>query len=94
MLLFPKGGFVPEPGAFNPPSIITDSNGNFNDNLDIDPSVSAGQYEVRADFNGTWILYGFQYNVPIINDSSTRIELNLTTILRTRFYIDGIPKFN
>ncbi|MHA1933542.1 MAG: transglutaminase-like domain-containing protein, partial [Promethearchaeota archaeon] len=90
LVLFQIGTSIEEFGAFTPSSTITDTIGNFNDNLNIDPSVSAGQYEVRADFNGTWLLYGFPFNIPVINDSSNRMGLNLTTALTTWFYIDGI----
>jgi hypothetical protein len=92
--LFQIGTSIEEFGAFTPSSTITDSFGNFNDNLNINPLVSAGQYEVRADFNGTWILYGFPFNIPIINDSSNRMALNLTTALTTWFYINGISTTN
>ncbi|MFX1374975.1 MAG: transglutaminase domain-containing protein [Promethearchaeota archaeon] len=94
ILLFQKGTSIQEFGAFSPPSILTDSNGVFNDYLDLSLSVSAGQYEVRADFNGTWIFYGIPWNVPIINDSSSRMGLNITTALITWFYIEGIASDN
>ncbi|MFW9896703.1 MAG: transglutaminase domain-containing protein, partial [Candidatus Thorarchaeota archaeon] len=94
MLLFRFGTSIQEVGAFAPSTVTTDSNGFFNGNLDINPTVSAGQYEVRADFNGTWMLYGFPFFVPIINDSSNRIGLNLTTALTGWFFIDGVPTFN
>ncbi|MFX0030682.1 MAG: transglutaminase-like domain-containing protein, partial [Candidatus Hermodarchaeota archaeon] len=94
ILLFQKGSGIQEFGAFIPSSITTDSNGVFADTLDLDPSVSAGQYEVRADFNGTWILYGIPWPVPIINGSSNRLELNVTTALISWFYIDGIDVNN
>jgi hypothetical protein len=90
LVLFQIGTSNEEFGAFIPSSTITNSTGNFNGNLNINPSVSAGQYEVRADFNGTWILYGFPLNIPFINDSSNRLGLNLTTTLTTWFYINGI----
>ena len=94
ILLFQIGTSTQEFGAFIPSSILTDNNGVFDALLDLNPSVSAGQYEVRADFNGTWILYGFPFNVPTINDSSTRIGLNVTTALTTWFYIDGVASGN
>ncbi|MHA1883757.1 MAG: transglutaminase domain-containing protein [Promethearchaeota archaeon] len=92
--LFQAGTNFEEFGAFIPPTLISDSNGVFNGNLNINPSVSAGQYEVRADFNGTWILYGFPWFVPLINGSSNRMDLNITTALTPWFYIDNYETSN
>jgi hypothetical protein len=94
ILLFQIGTSIQELGAFIPPSIITDSSGAFDAVLDLNPSVSAGQYEVRADFNGTWMLYGIPWPVPAINGSSNRMGLNITTALTTWFYIDGVASGN
>ncbi len=95
LLLFQIGTSFEEVGAFSPSSIISDNNGNFDGNFDISQSVPAGQYEVRADFNGTWIFpYPPPLYVPIINDSSNRMGLNITTALTTWFYINGYSTTN
>ncbi|NVM38345.1 MAG: hypothetical protein HWN81_22310, partial [Candidatus Lokiarchaeota archaeon] len=94
IILFHKGTNNEEVNAFNPSSITTDENGDFNEFLDLNPTVPAGQYEIRADFNGTWILYGFPYPIFSISNSSNRMELNITKSLDVLFYIDGIPTDN
>lgn len=96
ILLFQKGTIIEELNAFIPSSIVTDDNGDFNDILDLNISVSAGQYEVRADFNGRWwidlpYLPPFPWNIPTITNSSNRMELNVTKSLDIWFYINGIP---
>ena len=98
ILLFQKGTSIFEFGAFTPSTITTDSNGEFDGNFDLNPSVSAGQYEVRADFNGTWIFNiqgtSVPWIVPSINGSSNRMGLNVTTALTSWFYIDSIASNN
>jgi len=74
-------------GAFNPPVVITDSNGDFDDFLDL-TVVNSGQFEVRADFDGYWII---NFTTPSITNSSNRLELNITKDLTPWFYIDGVP---
>ncbi|MFW9867264.1 MAG: transglutaminase domain-containing protein [Candidatus Thorarchaeota archaeon] len=92
ILLFHAGTNIEEFNAFNPLPISTASDGKFNSDLNLNPSVSAGQYEVRADFDGSW--YGGYLIVPSINDSSNRRELNITTALTSWFYIDNIEASN
>ncbi|MFX1364305.1 MAG: transglutaminase-like domain-containing protein [Promethearchaeota archaeon] len=96
LLLFQRGTSTEETFAFNPSSVITDNNGDFNEVIDLNPSVLVGQYEVRADFNGTWILYvePYLYQIPSMSNSSNRMGLNVTKSLDISFYIDGIPAVN
>ncbi|MFX1354650.1 MAG: transglutaminase-like domain-containing protein, partial [Promethearchaeota archaeon] len=79
--------------AFIPSSQFTDLNGNFNDVLNINPGVSSGQYEIRADFNGTFYLpifyIPFTYG-PIAN-SSQKVGFNITKALSILFYINNLP---
>jgi len=80
--------------AFIPPTQFTDTNGEFNEILNINPSVPAGQYEIRVDFNGTWMLpifyVPFTSIVPITN-SSQRREFNITKAISLYFFIDSYP---
>ncbi|MFX1346308.1 MAG: transglutaminase-like domain-containing protein [Promethearchaeota archaeon] len=77
IVLFQFGTSTRIINPFNPSLTVTNSNGNFNENLNVDPSVSVGQYEIRADFNGTWIIYEIPIYIPIFSVSSNRIELNI-----------------
>ncbi|KKN42733.1 hypothetical protein LCGC14_0710310 [marine sediment metagenome] len=94
-ILFQKGTSIEEINAFSPSSIITDSNGDFDDILDLNPSVQSGQFEIRADFNGTWQIDTplgiIPYIVPTITNSSNKLELNVTKALTTWFYINNTP---
>jgi len=80
--------------AFIPPTQFTDNNGEFNEILNINPSVPAGQYEIRVDFNGTWMLplfyVPFTSIIPITN-SSQRREFNITKAISLYFFIDSYP---
>ncbi len=91
-LLFRKGTSTNITNAFNPPSVITDLNGEFDLILNVEQIVQYGEYEVRVDFNGTWIFYP-PFLLNNINDSSDRIEFNVTEDLTYNFKlsIDGIP---
>jgi len=97
IILLQKGTNNDVPNAFNPPSIVTDANGVFGDILNLDISVPAGQYEIRADFNETWIKnipyipFPIPITIPGVTNSSDRIEFNVTKTLDVWFYIDGIP---
>jgi hypothetical protein len=91
IILFQKGTSNEEINAFSPSLIITDANGDFNDILDLNPTVPAKQYEVRADFNGTWNFGGVPFPIFTITNSSNRMELNVTKTLDVWFYIDGLP---
>ncbi|MFX0036621.1 MAG: transglutaminase domain-containing protein [Candidatus Hermodarchaeota archaeon] len=78
----------------NPFDIIytsTDSNGDFDEYVNVEPSVSKGNYEIRVDFNGSWS--GFPFPYPFINDSSNRIGFNITEekAYFLLFSIDGQP---
>ncbi|MFX1493961.1 MAG: transglutaminase-like domain-containing protein [Promethearchaeota archaeon] len=80
--------------AFIPSTQFTDPNGEFNEILNINPIVPAGQYEIRVDFNGTWMLpifyVPFTSIVPITN-SSQRREFNITKALSLYFFINSYP---
>jgi len=82
-----KIGFPP----FDITYVNTDTNGDFNEYVNVDPSVPKGNYEIRVDFNGTWD--NFPTPFPVINDSSNRIEFNVTEELTyiPHFYINGTP---
>ena len=71
--------------------VETDLNGSFGLNLDIDPSVPEGQYEIRVDFNGTF--YGLPLAVGVMNASSNRMDFNITRTLVKKiwFYINDVP---
>lgn len=93
--LFQKGTPVIVPNAFNPMARNTSLTGDFDETLYLDPSVSAGFYEIRVDFNGTWWImtpyFNFPVFLPLINDSSIRLEFNVTEPLPLlfNFFIDG-----
>jgi len=81
--------------AFFPPFQYTDLNGNFSESLAIDPDVDSGHYQIRVDFNGTFSLPIYP-NLPNtitsgIEDSSQRIEFNITKALSVLFYINNYP---
>jgi len=92
-LLFHKGFTSPIPGAFLPPGVNTDTNEEFDLQLTLNTSLPSGEYEIRADFNGSWIL-GPSY--PFINDSSDRVDLNITKdqTYSIWFYMDDIEASN
>ncbi len=93
IVLLEKGTSTEIFGAFNIPWLVTDSNGYFDDSLNLTVS-NAGQYEVRADFDGTWVINlpsEFSWTISSIINSSNRLELNITKDLTPWFYIDGIP---
>jgi len=89
-VLFYKGTNNRVPNAFNPITAITGSDGWFDINVDVQEYVQYGEYELRADFNGTWI--GFP-PFPIISASSNRLYLNVTKELTYSllFSINGQP---
>ncbi|MFX1320356.1 MAG: transglutaminase family protein [Promethearchaeota archaeon] len=93
-VLLQKVTSIEEPFAFTPPSQITGNNGEFDTTLTINPIVPSGQYEIRVDFNGTWILYGIPFPVGFITNSSNRMGLNITKALSVWFYIDNTPADN
>ena len=69
----------------------TDSNGNFNEMVNVDPSVIRGVYEIRVDFNGSW--NGVDLTFGAMSNSSDRIEFNVTGdfTYRVLFSINGTP---
>jgi len=70
-----------------------DPNGYFDIFINVDPSVLVGQYDIRVDTNGSW--YFFPYAVGFVNDSSNRIDFNVTKgILKyVWFYINDVPSY-
>ena len=78
---------------FNPTYIMTDNYGDFNDFVDVDPSVPFGEYDLRVDFNGTWFhpLIPFPLYLSNINDSSNRLDFSVTEELTFNllFYINN-----
>jgi hypothetical protein len=69
----------------------TDSNGDFNMDVNVDPSVPVGQYDLRVDTNGSW--YFTDYAVGFVNDSSNRMDFNVTKgiVKKVCFYINDVP---
>ncbi|MFX1348334.1 MAG: transglutaminase domain-containing protein [Promethearchaeota archaeon] len=95
-ILFQKGTNIEVPTAFNPAARNTDLNGDFDGILNLEPSVSSGLYEIRVDFNGTWWIdtpyFNFPFTpIPLITDSSNRLEFNVTEALPLLFdfFING-----
>jgi len=101
--LFRKGTNIEEVNAFSPSTINTTYDGDFNDMLDLNHNT-AGNYEVRADLNGTWWIdtpfgtYSYSllsliFQVPYyyLTNSSNRLDFNITKTLDVWFYIDGLP---
>ncbi|NVM45505.1 MAG: transglutaminase domain-containing protein [Candidatus Lokiarchaeota archaeon] len=70
-----------------------DPYGYFDIYINVDPSVSVGQYELRVDTNGSW--YFFPYANGFVNDSSNRMDFNVSKgILKyVWFYINDVPSF-
>ncbi len=71
--------------------VDTDSNGDFNEIINVDPSVLVGQYDIRVDFNGSF--YGYPLAMGFMNDSSNIMDFNVTKgpIKKVWFYIDDVP---
>ncbi len=101
--LFRKGTNNEISNAFSPSAINATYNGDFNDFLDLNHN-NAGNYEVRADLNGTWWIdtpfgtysysfLSFIFQVPYyyLTNSSNRLDFNITKALDVWFYIDGLP---
>jgi hypothetical protein len=88
------------PNAFNPETKNTNVNGDFDEILSLNPSVSSGLYEIRVDFNGTWWIstpyFNFPVFIPTITDSSNRLEFNVTEDLPLlfNFWINGTTSSN
>jgi len=76
---------------FDTPFVLTDSNGVFNADVNIDVSVPVGKYELRVDTNGSW--YFNPYALGFVNDSSNKMDLNVTkgVVKKLWFYINDIP---
>jgi hypothetical protein len=96
LLLFHKGTSNVVFPSFSPQIITTNDNGAFSEIVNLDSSIPYGEYEVRADFNGSWenpVYPSFPFTYPFINDSSNREDLNITKELTysLHFYIDNVP---
>ncbi len=76
---------------FDTSFVLTDSNGVFNADVNIDVSVPVGKYELRVDTNGSW--YYNPYALGFVNDSSNKMDLNVTKgiVKKLWFYINDIP---
>ncbi|MFW9987745.1 MAG: transglutaminase domain-containing protein, partial [Candidatus Odinarchaeota archaeon] len=93
IILFENGTSTEVLNAFTPSSINTTTNGIFTNFLNINHNDD-GYFEVRADFNGDWVI-----NTPlgpspyttsnVTNSISNRMELNITKELDVLFYING-----
>ncbi|MFX1504102.1 MAG: transglutaminase-like domain-containing protein, partial [Promethearchaeota archaeon] len=101
--LFSKGTNNEVLNAFSPSAINTTYDGDFNDLLNL-LYTTAGNYDVRADLNGTWwintplgvydySLLSFIFQVPYyyITNSSNRLDFNITKFLDIWFYINSLP---
>ena len=79
---------------FDIPQVETDSNGDFDVILNVDPSILVGQYDIRVDFNGSF--YGVPIAMGIMNDSSNTMDFNVTkgTVKKVWFLIDGFTSNN
>ncbi|MFX1395131.1 MAG: hypothetical protein ACFFAH_16405, partial [Promethearchaeota archaeon] len=89
-VLFYKGTNNRVPNAFSPTTAVTESDGTFHIDVDVQQYVQYGEYELRVDFNGTWV--GFQA-FPFINASSDKLDLNVTKELTyiLQLSINGQP---
>ncbi len=78
--------------GFNSSYIISDQNGNINSDLEVDPNIARGDYDIRLDFNGTWVLASFG-SINIINASSDKLRLTITDDIPYHFdfFIDNYP---
>jgi len=76
---------------FDIPFGNTDFNGDFSVNVNIDPSVPVGNYDLRVDTNGSW--YFNPIALGFVNDSSNKMDFDVTMgiIEKLWFYIDDIP---
>ena len=80
---------------FSPNYMLSGTNGDFNTGLNIDPLHPVGEFEVRVDFNSTFVnpFNSALINLPLIPSvSSSRLDFNITrgsTVIQ--FYINNIP---
>jgi len=95
-LLFREGTFIQILNPFSPRSSFTNNNGVFNTVLNLNPSVTRGNYEIRVDFNGTWDLFGFPFTMSNINGSSNRMDFDVTDEKQfdLYFYINNIEAWD
>jgi len=93
-LLFQKGTNNKIGSPFDIIYTNTDNNGDFNELVNVNSWVPKGKYEIRVDFNGSWS--GWPWVWGIINDSSNRIEFNITeeSTYNLLFYINNIEAYN
>ncbi|TFG02149.1 MAG: transglutaminase domain-containing protein [Promethearchaeota archaeon] len=97
-VLLYKGTTIPVLNAFVfPYSTYTSMNGYFNTSLEIRSQVQYGEYDLRADFYGEWVIspnYQPQYiPYPSINDTSDTIDFNVSKQINYELYfsINGQP---
>jgi hypothetical protein len=103
IILLEKGTTNEISPAFLESAINTTTNGDFNDFLELIHNT-AGNYEIRADLNGTWwidtpfgissyFLLSLIFQVPYYSftNSSNRMDFNITKALDVWFSINGLP---
>jgi len=95
-LLFRRGTQIKIPNPFSPGAGFTDNYGVFDTDLYLNPIVTRGIYEIRVDFNGTWDMFGFSFNISNINDSSNRMNFDVTDEKQfdLYFYINDIEAWD
>ncbi|MGV9204061.1 MAG: transglutaminase domain-containing protein, partial [Promethearchaeia archaeon] len=88
-VLLEKGTNNRYDGAFNPSSSQTNTTGEFEDTVDVNPPPTTpyGTFDIRVDFNGTWD-EGLYDASGIMENSSNRIEFNHTSSYNVNFYIN------
>ncbi|TFF89880.1 MAG: transglutaminase domain-containing protein, partial [Promethearchaeota archaeon] len=75
----------------------TDSNGNFDEYLEVDSTIPTGNYSLRLDFNGTidfnWLApYPYFFNLPNFNTSTSfenQLKVTTPSTLLFNFWING-----
>jgi hypothetical protein len=74
---------------------VTGMNSDFDMGVNADPSLIPGEYEVRVDFNGTFIdpFNLIPFNLAFVNSySSNRLDFNVTKGSKNLlFYINNVP---
>ncbi|TFF98316.1 MAG: hypothetical protein EU547_01925 [Promethearchaeota archaeon] len=92
--LFEKGSSIPIPLALSPVSNYTSTDGSIDQILTLNASLPSGEYELKADFNGSWVWSTDIY--PYINDSSNRLDLNITEeeVYSVQFYMNDVEANN
>ncbi len=87
-ILFEKGTSTKVTNALIPSLANTLDNGLFGEDIIVDKNTNPGSYEIRVDFNGSWV--GF--STLLVSNSSNRVDFNVTKEINFNFKlsIDGI----